>query len=79
MTDTGKLSPHEIIELRELLNTEMTGLKKLQISSTMVKDEELKCFMSKCMDSKKNKINSMKSFIENNMNIGQEGNSQCQS
>jgi hypothetical protein len=73
MTQNTGLTPHEILELRELLNSEVIGNKKMQASMIMVKDEELKTFMKKCLDTKKDSITAMQGFIENNLNIQASG------
>ncbi|MVX65159.1 hypothetical protein [Clostridium chromiireducens] len=63
------LAPHEMLELRELLDTNVIGVKKIQASMPMVEDDELKSFMERCLDSKKDNINSMQTFIENKINM----------
>ena len=63
------LAPHEMLELRELMDTNVIGVKKMQASIPMVEDDELKSFMERCLDSKKDNINSMQTFIENKLNM----------
>ncbi|MFW2489098.1 hypothetical protein ACN077_11025 [Clostridium chromiireducens] len=63
------LAPHEMLELRELLDTNVIGVKKIQASMPMVEDDELKSFMERCLDIKKDNINSMQTFIENKINM----------
>ncbi len=72
MDNNNSLAPHEILELRELMDTDIIGAKKMQASMPMVNDDELKSFMERCLDSKKDNINSIQNFIENNLNIGSE-------
>ncbi|WP_160690675.1 hypothetical protein [Clostridium sp. C2-6-12] len=67
--NTTTLTPHEILELRELMDTNIIGIKKIQASIPMVEDDELKSFAEKCLESKKENINLMQTFIENNTNI----------
>lgn len=69
MNDNNSLAPHEILELRELMDTDIIGAKKMQASIPMVEDDELKSFMERCLDSKKENINSMQDFIETNLGI----------
>lgn len=69
MNNKNNLAPHEILELRELMDTNIIGIKKMQASIPMVKDDELKNFAEKCLESKKENINLMQTFIENNTNI----------
>jgi len=63
------LAPHEMLELRELMDTNVIGVKKIQASMPIVEDDELKSFMERCLDSKKDNINSMQTFIENKLNM----------
>ena len=69
MNNNNNLTPHEILELRELMDTDIIGAKKMQASIPMVEDDELKSFMERCLDSKKENINSMQNFIETNFDI----------
>lgn len=69
MSNTTNLAPHEILELRELMDTDIIGAKKMQASMSMVDDDELRSFMERCLDSKKENLDSMQTFIENNTNI----------
>lgn len=69
MNNNNSLAPHEMLELRELMDTNVIGAKKMKASMTMVEDDELKSFMEKCLDSKKDNINSMQTFIENKLNL----------
>ncbi|MDP4087725.1 MAG: hypothetical protein Q8930_00490 [Bacillota bacterium] len=66
MPQNNTLAPHEMLELRELLSNEVLGMKKLQVSMSIVKDEELKAYMQKSMDTKKNNICSIQDFIASN-------------
>jgi hypothetical protein len=43
--------------------------KKIKASMPMVQDDELKSFMEKCLDSKKDNLNSMQTYIENKLNL----------
>lgn len=69
MNNKNNLAPHEILELRELMDTNIIGIKKVQASIPMIEDDELKSFVEKCLESKKENINSMQTFIENNINM----------
>ncbi|MDS0527370.1 hypothetical protein NNC19_16895 [Clostridium sp. SHJSY1] len=69
MEEKGKLTPHEIIELRELLDSNVVGAKKIQDSMSKVNDDELESFMEKCLDSKKENISTIENFIKNNFSI----------
>jgi similar to spore coat protein len=50
------LSPHEAIEIKELLSQEMLALKKISSNVDMVKDKVLKKFMEDLIESKKTAI-----------------------
>jgi hypothetical protein len=69
MNNKNNLAPHEILELRELMDTNIIGIKKVQASIPMIEDDKLKSFVEKCLESKKENINSMQTFIENNINM----------
>jgi hypothetical protein len=68
-TTNNPLAPHEMLELRELMDTNLIGAKKIKASMPMVQDDELKSFMEKCLDSKKDNLNSMQTYIENKLNL----------
>ncbi len=57
------LSPHEAMELHELMRSEITGYKKLRSSIIMVEDNELKNFMKESMSFKKENIEQLQQFI----------------
>ncbi|TDT62755.1 hypothetical protein [Fonticella tunisiensis] len=69
MNNKNSLAPHEILELRELMDTNLIGAKKIQASMPMVDDGELKSFMERCLNTKKENINSMQTFAQNNLNM----------
>ncbi|MBD7910497.1 hypothetical protein [Clostridium cibarium] len=69
MENKNMLTPHEMIELRELIDVNIIGAKKIQASMSMVDDDELESFMEKCLKNKKENISSMENFIENNLNV----------
>lgn len=58
-----RLAPHETLGVNELLRSEITGYKKLQVSMTMVQDDELKQYMKDTLTSKKNSIEQIQQFI----------------
>jgi similar to spore coat protein len=57
------LTPHEALEVHELLRSEITGYKKLQSSMSMVQDNELKQFMKDALNSKQNSIEQLQKFV----------------
>lgn len=56
MFDRGKLAPHEMHELHELLGMETTGLKKLEAMKDDVTDTELRRLMDECVSKKREHI-----------------------
>lgn len=63
------LAPHEMLELRELMDSNLIGAKKIQASMAMIEDEELKSFAERCLHTKKENISAMESFIQNKLNM----------
>ena len=59
----GSLTPHEALELHELLRSEISGFKKLQTTIVMAEDNELKEFMKESMDFKRENIEQLQKFI----------------
>lgn len=59
----GSLTPHEALELHELLRSEISGYKKLQTTINMVEDNELKEFIKESMNFKRDNIEQMQKFI----------------
>lgn len=69
MNKKNNLAPHEMLELRELMDTNLIGAKKIQASMAMVDDDDLKSFMKRCLANKKDNIDSIGTFIENNLDV----------
>ncbi len=57
------LTPHEALELHEMLRSEITGYKKLQTTIIMAEDNELREFMKESMNIKKENIERLRRFI----------------
>ena len=69
MTNTNNcLTPHETLELHELISSEVTEAKKLHANMETVKDNELKSFMQNCLNNKKNNIQAIEQFINSQQN-----------
>lgn len=64
----SKLTPHEILELHELLNTNILEVKKINSSMSMVQDENFKTIMQNTLNGKKTKIQEYQNFINNQVN-----------
>jgi hypothetical protein len=69
MDNNINLAPHEIMGLIELIDSNLIAAKKIQSSISMIKDEDLKSFMEKSLSNKKDNIDLINTFIENNMNM----------
>jgi similar to spore coat protein len=63
--NVNSLTPHEIIELHELINSGIVGAKKTKASMEMVQDQELKTFMQESLNAKKTSLEQMQTFINN--------------
>jgi len=59
----NSLAPHEMLEVRGLLDSEMLCLKKMETNMTAVKDQELKSFMQDSINSKNTRLQEMQGFI----------------
>jgi hypothetical protein len=59
----AQLTPHETLEIRELIGQEMLGIKKIGASINMVNDSELKNFMQDSLASKKTALQNIQSAL----------------
>lgn len=62
MSTISELTPHEMLELHEIINSEVTCTKKLQASLGMVKDSNLQLFMEGSIQLKKDTLNKYQDF-----------------
>ena len=60
-----KLAPHEMLELHEIINSEVTCTKKLQASLGMVSDPDLQSFMERSIQLRKDTLNNYREFYNN--------------
>ncbi|MDP4142855.1 MAG: hypothetical protein Q8936_00025 [Bacillota bacterium] len=60
----SKLAPHEALELHELMDCEISVVKKLKASLPMVQDNELKEFMENRIRNKSQQIDEMIQFAK---------------
>ena len=67
MNDTSKLNPHEMLELHEIIRSEVTCAKKIQSTLGMVMDPDLKSFMEDSLQMKKAKINKYHDFYDRSL------------
>lgn len=59
----AQLTPHETIDVRELISQEMLGIKRIKASIGMVNDNELKNFMQDSISSKKTALQNIQSAL----------------
>lgn len=64
MPNNSSLSPHEMLELHEILGSKVTEAKKIQASKAMVNDSDLADFMDKAFEIKKAEIEALQRFAE---------------
>ncbi|GFZ31630.1 hypothetical protein CSC2_21560 [Clostridium zeae] len=69
MNDVTKFTPHETLELHELLNSGVLGVKKLNATMGMVQDEELKQFMQTTLNTKKASVNDIQATVSKIQNV----------
>jgi hypothetical protein len=65
--NNNQIAPHEILELHELLNTNILNAKKLTAAASMVQDENLKKLMDNSLNTKKARIQELQNFINTQM------------
>lgn len=65
MSDQGRITLHEALEVNELVRTSVIGAKKLKASMGMVKDNNLKSIMHNSFDAKQRHIEELQNFIQN--------------
>lgn len=63
MSNMG-LTPHEALEVRELINQEVLGVKKVSASIDMVNDKDLKSYMQDTLSSKKTALKNIQSILQ---------------
>lgn len=70
----NNLAPHEILNIQELLNSNILETKMITNNISTIKDENLKQLMQEHLTSKMNKLKEIEDFI--NANINQNNNQQ---
>lgn len=58
------LNAHEMLELHEIIRSEVTCAKKIQANLAMISDPDLKAYMQDCLDRKKATINKYHDFYD---------------
>lgn len=59
----NSLAPHEMLEVRELIDGEMICLKKMEANMQAVEDQELKSFMQDSISAKRTRLQEIQGFI----------------
>jgi len=60
------LADHEMLELHELLRSEIAGIKKLESTLSQVQDPQLASFIQDSVNVKKQKIREIQQFLNAN-------------
>lgn len=66
MYNAKGLTPHDALELNEVMNGEMVTMKMMQLSVNMVQDPDLKTFIQKSLQAKQARMQEMQQFLLNN-------------
>lgn len=65
----SQIAPHEILELHELLNSNILASKKLNATVSMVQDENLKAIIQNSLNNKKARIQELQNFVNTQVNL----------
>lgn len=57
------LAPHETLELHELLQSQMAGVKKLESSLSMIQDQDLTALVQADVQTKKQQLRDIQQFV----------------
>jgi len=60
-----RLALHELLELHEIINSEITCTKKLQANLALVTDKDLQSFMERSIQLKKDALHNYREFYNN--------------
>ena len=59
------LTPHELLEVHELLASEMSSVRRLQDQMDMVQEQELKTFLQTSLTTKERRISQLQLLLGN--------------
>ena len=62
MSATNLMTPHEILELHEIVQNEIVYARKLQANMNRIQDQELKNFMQNSLQAKRETLSEIKSL-----------------
>ncbi|HML34620.1 MULTISPECIES: hypothetical protein [Sporomusa] len=65
MDNTTGLTPHDALELSEVMNGAMTIMKMMQMNMNQVQDPDLKTFMQQTLEARRIRMQAMQQFISN--------------
>jgi|GEM_PF-2782278 len=65
----SQIAPHEILELHQLLNSNILASKKLNATVSMVQDENLKAIIQNSLNNKKARIQELQNFVNTQVNL----------
>ena len=60
-----EVTPHDALELNEVMNGGMAAMKTMQVSMDMVQDPDLKAFMQQSLTARQARMKAMQNFISN--------------
>lgn len=60
-----KLTPHDALELNEVMNGGLAVMKMMQMSMDMVQDPDLKALMQQSLAARQARMEAMQNFISN--------------
>lgn len=63
MANTEELTPHEILELHEFIRDQNLGIKKLQTSTGIVKDQEFAALIQGIIGARRQRLVEMQQLI----------------
>lgn len=73
MANQPTITPHELLELHEMLSSDLVVAKKLQLMIPMVQDGDLKNLMQQTLQKKKMAIDEVEEFYNNHTNFSKQG------
>lgn len=69
MANPNELTAHEKLELHEILCNETLGIKKMESTISIVKDQELGSFIQSAVAARRQKLKEMQQIIENSTTL----------
>lgn len=63
MPNQNELTPHEMLELHEILCNETLGIKKIESMISMVKDQELASYIQSTLAARRQKLKEFQDLV----------------